>query len=249
MKTNQHRRFRCGRFIACDLFLLLLVVVANQAQGDAGSQGQRLARERIESILRQHVLQRGPWQPENVEVRVVSFQPLSLPPGQLNLRILKPAQGITPGLHTFLVAADIAGREEARFWLRAEVRIFEDVVVTSFPLAIREAVKAKDLRLERRDISALGTRPFTRIDEVIGQQAVRAIEVNEILTQRSLDRPTLLRRGSSITLVYETGSLRVETPGTAEENGKAGDLIQVRNPTSGKALRGLVLDGRTVRVN
>jgi flagella basal body P-ring formation protein FlgA len=41
----------------------------------------------------------------------------------------------------------------------------------------------------------------------------------------------------------------VETPGVAEEGGKAGDLIQVKNPTSGKLLRGLVLDGRTVRIN
>ena len=58
-----------------------------------------------------------------------------------------------------------------------------------------------------------------------------------------------MRRGSAIVLVYDSGSLRVETPGVAEEGGKVGDLIQVKNPGSGKLLRGLVLDGRTVRVN
>ncbi|MGH7930806.1 MAG: flagellar basal body P-ring formation chaperone FlgA, partial [Candidatus Binatia bacterium] len=57
------------------------------------------------------------------------------------------------------------------------------------------------------------------------------------------------RRGSTVILVYETGALRVETPGTAEENGRAGELIQVKNPSSGKLLRGRVLDGRTVRLD
>lgn len=231
------------------LLFLLLVSVANAVSEGADGPGVMLTRDKVERVLRQHVLQSGPWKPENVEVRIVSFQPISLPPGQVNFRIVRPVQGITPGVQSFLVAADIAGREATRLWLRAEIKTFDDVVVTSFPLGIRELVKAQDVRLERRDISSLSVRPFVQIDDVVGQQAVRAIEVNEILTQKSVDRPKLVRRGSSITLVYETGSLRVEAPGTAEENGKVGDMIQVKNPTSGKALRGLVLDGRTVRIN
>jgi flagella basal body P-ring formation protein FlgA len=58
-----------------------------------------------------------------------------------------------------------------------------------------------------------------------------------------------MKRGSSVTLVYETGSLRIETPGTAEEGGRVGDFIQVKNASSGKVLRGLVVDGRIVKVN
>ena len=64
-----------------------------------------------------------------------------------------------------------------------------------------------------------------------------------------LERPTLIKRGSSITLVYETGNLRIETAGIAEEGGKTGDFIQVKNASSGKALRGMVVDGRVVKIN
>lgn len=231
------------------LFFLLSVFVANTVAEGADGAGVMLTRDRVERFLRQHVLQSTPWKAENVEVRIVSFQPVLLPPGQVNFRVVRPAKGITPGLQSFLLAADIGGREATRLSVRAEIKTFEDVVVTSFPLGIREIVQAKDVRLERRDISSLPVKPFTNINDVVGQQAVRAVEMNEILTQKSVDRPKLVRRGSSITLVYETGSLRVEAPGTAEENGKVGDLIQVKNPTSGKALRGLVIDGRTVKIN
>jgi flagella basal body P-ring formation protein FlgA len=156
---------------------------------------------------------------------------------------------IAPGPQTFLVAAESDGKEQARFWVKAEVRVFEEVVVSSQPLVFNEVVAATDVRLERRDISLLNARPFYRIDDVVGQQVLRRISMNETLTQKNLDRPVLMRRGNAVMLLYETGVLRVETPGTAEENGRAGELIQVKNSVSGKILRGRVLDGRTVRMD
>ena len=121
--------------------------------------------------------------------------------------------------------------------------------MSSQALVSQEIVKANDVRLERREISGLQARPFYRMDDVVGQQVARAIPVNETLTQKRLERPTVMRRGSAVVLVYETGSLRVETQGIAEENGRTGELIQVKNPASGKLLRGRVLDGRLVSVN
>ncbi len=227
------------------LFLLILIVVVPGI--DAGTVA--LTQERMDRVIRQYVLDNGPWKPKNVEVRVLPFQPGSLPSGVVRYRILKPTKGITPGLQSFLVAAEVDGKEAARLWIRAEIRIFGDVLVTSYPLARHEIVSADKVRLEWRDISSVAARPFSRMDEVEGLEAARPLEVNAVLTQTSLERPTLIRRGSAITLVYESRSLRVETPGIAEEGGKAGELIQVKNLSSGKLLRGLVLDGRTVRIN
>ena len=229
------------------LFLLALASSVCITASYAPAQG--LTQEVMESVVRRYVLAEGPWKPENVEVRVLPFQPPSVPPGNVGYRILKPTKGITPGLRNLLVAADLGGKEAARLWIKAEIRVFDEVLVTSYPLAHYENVSADKVRLERRDVSSITARPFFRLEEVLGLQATRAIDVNEVLTQKSLERPTLIRRGSPIVLVYESGSLRIETPGYAEEGGKAGDLIQVKNASSGKLLRGLVLDERTVRVN
>lgn len=228
---------------------LFLILMASATLAHAGNQRQTLTNEKIEAVLRQFVLERAGWKPENLEVRIVPLQPVTVPSGQLNFRVLKPSQSLAPGLHSFLVAVDVAGKEEARLWLKTEIRVFDDVVVSTVPLGHREVVAVKDVRVARRDISALSAKPFLRIDDVVGRQAVRAIEANEILTQKALERPTLMKRGSSVTLVYETGSLRIETPGTAEEGGRVGDFIQVKNASSGKVLRGLVVDGRIVKVN
>lgn len=229
------------------VFLLSLFSVVIVSSSDA--QAQALTQEKMAMVVRQYVFANGPWKPKNIEVRVLPFQPVSLPSGTVSFRILKPTKGIRPGLQSLLVAAEVNGKEAARLWIKAEIRVFDNVLITSYPLAHHEIVSADKVRLEWRDISSVAARPFSRMDEVEGLEAARALEVNEVLTEKSLERPTLMRRGSPIVLVYESGSLRVETPGVAEEGGKVGDLIQVKNPDSGKLLRGFVLDGRTVRVN
>ena len=227
------------------LALLLGFGMAAQANGSQ----HLITKESLEPTLRHYTLQNGPWKADNIELRVLPFQPVTIPPGQVSYRVLQPARIATPGAQSFLVVAEIAGREEARLWIRSEIRAFDQVVVASAPLARQELVSAKDVRLERREVVGRAGRPFTRLDDVVGKQPTRPIEIGEILTQNSIDKPLLMKRGSAITLVFETGSLRVETLGVAEESGKIGELIQVKNPTSGKMLRGVVLDGRNVRVN
>ena len=249
MRLIFHRRNLFGGKARPLLRVLLIALAALGTMAQAEAQQQSLSREKVEAVLQQYVLANAPWKPENVEVRVLPFQAISLPAGAVSYRIVNSNRGVTPGLHSFLVAADVAGKEAAKIWIKSEIKVFDEVVVSSYPLAHHEPVRAKDVRLERRDISLLSARPFTRIEDVADQQASRAIEVNEILTQKSVDRPTVVRRGSPIILVYESGALRVETPGLAEEGGKLGELIQVKNPTSGKLLRGVVIDGRTVRID
>jgi flagella basal body P-ring formation protein FlgA len=224
-------------------FALLLTVAARSAASVT------LTAERIAIALQRHAVANSPWKSANVEVRVLWFQPVSLHFGPATLRVLRPVSGIAPGQQSFLIAAESGGKEQARLWVKADVKVFEEVVVASQPMLLREMVTWKDVRLERRDISGLNARPFYRVDEVIGQQVSRSIPVNETLTQRHLNRPTVMSRGHTVMLVYETNSLRVETPGTAEENGRTGELIQVKNSSSGKLLRGRVLDGRSVRVD
>jgi flagella basal body P-ring formation protein FlgA len=219
------------------------------AAATAGAQAQRVTKEKIEPVLHQYIVANGPWKADNIELRITPFQPVSVPAGAVSYKILKPTKGVTPGLHNFLLAAEIGGKEEARVWIKAAVRVFEDVVVSSYPLAHHETIKAEHLRMERRDVSSLSARPFTRVADVEGQQAIRAIEVNETVTQKMVERATLMRRGAQVMLLYETGSLHVEAPGIAHEPGKIGDVIQVKNPASGKLLRGVVIDARTVRVH
>lgn len=231
------------------ILLIVLALTVLTSTDAFGNQGQTLTAPRLEAALRSYVLQRAGWKGENLEVRIISFAPLALPGGALQLRVLRTSTGLASGSQTFYLSAEVDGKEEARFSARADLKVFQDVVVAVHPLAYRELLGPKDVRLERRELSSPNVKPFMRIEDIVGKQTARAIADDEILTHNVLERPTLMRRGSAITLLYETAGLRVETPGLAEEGGKAGEFIQVKNPASGKSLRGEVVDERTVKVN
>jgi flagella basal body P-ring formation protein FlgA len=228
---------------------VLVIAAIAVALAASSAAAMMLSAETIRATLQRHIVENSPWAAENVEVRVLSFQPVPLQSGAARLRVLRPVNGIAPGQQNFLIAVENGGKEEAKLWAKVDLRVFQEVVVSSQSLISNEIVTGKEVRLERRDISKLTARPFYRLDEVVGQQVARPITVNETLTHISINRPTLMRRGNAVLLVYENGGIRVEVPGTAEENGRAGELIQVKNPSSGKLLRGRVLDGRIVRID
>ncbi|MGZ8464306.1 MAG: flagellar basal body P-ring formation chaperone FlgA [Candidatus Binatia bacterium] len=227
--------------------LALLLGLALSVQAD-GSQTQPLDSGAVEAVLLRHMRQAEPRRLENLELRVLPFQPVLLPAGVARLRVVQSARGGI-GVQSFLIVADVGAKEEARFWVKAEVRVYDQVVVAARPIGRQESLSAKDLRLERREITSRTAQFFTRLDDVVGKQSTRSIQSDDVITANAIERPTLLKRGSPITLVFDSGSLRVETQGVAEEGGRMGDLIQVKNFTSGKMLRGVVLNERNVKVN
>ena len=245
---------------------LLAALGAAEIRADQRA-SQALGKEQVEQALREHVLKGGPWKAGQIEVRALSFKAPRLPAGETRLKVLKPGNGLGPGVHTFLLAAvpstplgagpstslragpsTSLRASEAEFWVRAEVKLFSTIVVSSRPLAHRQIITPEDVRLEVREVGAAPPRPFTKIDEAVGKMVTRSIEMNEPVTSAVAESPRVLRYGSPVVLVYETASLRVESPGLAVEGGKVGDTIQVKNASSGKMLQAVVLDARTVRV-
>lgn len=239
-------RMRRGWWMA---FFGSLMALLLSVSSYADAETQTLSQERVVETLRRYVLQRSVWRLDQVDIVLRSFTPVPVPVGNLGLVVLKPTRGITPGLHRFLVAVQVNGQEEARLWVDSDVRVFEDVVVTSQPLAHYEPVTPDKVRLERRNLGDLSLQPLTSLEALEGQQASRPIEVNRVVTAAMVEFPRVIRRGSMVTLVYESAGLYVETSGRATEPGRIGDRIRVENPSSGKVLEGQVLDDRRVRVN
>jgi flagella basal body P-ring formation protein FlgA len=143
----------------------------------------------------------------------------------------------------------INGREEARLWIDADVKVFVEVLVTSQPLAHFEPLSPDKVRLERRNLGESPAQPFTSFNDIQGKLAARPIEVNQVLAASLVELPQVIRRGATVSLRYESVGIRVEAPGRAMEPGRVGDRIRVENPDSGKVVEGQILDDRSVRVN
>ena len=211
--------------------------------------GQLLSQSQVEQTLRRYVLANGPWKADQVEVRALAFKPLPVRRGRIEMRVVKHGRIIGPGVQTFLLAVDVAGKEETQLWVRSDIKIYDNVVVSTRPLAQKEMIAPADVRLDWREIGGGAPRPYTRIEEVLGKQVSRSTAANEVLTVAQAEPPQVVRHGSAIVLVYENAHLRVETSGEALQAGKVGETIKVKNPASGKLLQGTIVDAKTVRVS
>ena len=85
-------------------------------------------------------------------------------------------------------------------------------------------------------------------DDVVGKVLKKNVAAGTVLTNQMLDSPRVIRRGGLVTIVGQSGPLFVKARGKAEEPGRLGDKIRVKNLSSGREVVGTVADDGTIIV-
>lgn len=135
-----------------------------------------------------------------------------------------------------------------RLYVRVQIRLFAPVVVTNHPLSRGAAISPGDIRLEERELSALPRGYLMALSQAEGLTVKRALTRGEPLRAALLERPRVIKRGQSVTLVAGTGGLQVKTTGTALKDGAVGDRISARS-ASRRIIEGVVTEDGQIRVD
>lgn len=137
-----------------------------------------------------------------------------------------------------------AGRE--RFVLsfstakgQVQLPLFVDVtpppmpaVVAIRPIGRGEIVKAADIELRTVDASTKSGGQHAvadSIEKLIGMEARQPIQPGDIVYTDSVQPRILVRRGDIITVVSQSGGIRVRTTGRATQDAAQGELVQVES--------------------
>ncbi|HME41976.1 MAG TPA: flagellar basal body P-ring formation chaperone FlgA [Syntrophorhabdales bacterium] len=86
------------------------------------------------------------------------------------------------------------------------------------------------------------------LQEVAAKVVKRDVPPGTVLTTLILDNPQVIRRGETVTIVAENRQLLVKAKGKAEEPGKVGERIRVKNLSSDREVVGRVAGDGTVVV-
>ncbi len=78
---------------------------------------------------------------------------------------------------------------------------------------------------------------FLSIDEVVGSKAKINIRENTPLKEYMIEPDYFVKRGSNVKIIYNKGIIHIELIGKALENGKKGQIINVKNLSSGKVIQ------------
>src|SRR5262249_44142197 len=103
-----------------------------------------------------------------------------------------------------------------------------------------QAIAPEQIAAEHGDFPLDESDALTEIAEVAGKTARRAITAGAMLRRSDLTEPQLVTAGQTVEVEVRNGTMRLVASGQAEQSGRRGDIISVRNPESGVRYRALV---------
>lgn len=228
--------------------LLLLVLLATVAAATPAYGANKVA-DALEAKLVEAVKARLGLAAETV-VRVTNVKPsdrkalagatsiisVDLPPGERG-----------SGRVTARVTVATKRGEESDLWVMAEVAIELPVVVAARAIRRGAQITPGDVKVERR--TDLRVQAFTDPGEVVGREAKQAIREGEVLDDRLVTLPVVIRRGDLVDAIVTGKAFRVRTRAEARESGAVGDVIRVQlTGKERKVVRGRVVSAKEVEV-
>ena len=217
------------------------ITVVAASQRIAGSDLVAVAREQVEAL-------------RAADAGSLSIQPMVLPPdltlpdGTLELKArIRPGTELV-GTVPVTVEAWVDGTQVRALSVALKVIPLVELLVAARLIPRGTMLTPEDVRVDRRGLIA-GVEPLREPAAILGQRALRTIAPGELIQPNQLESPPLVRRGDIVTLTVQGPGLTAVTQGEAREDGKAGQVIRVRNRTSGREVYGQVEGERAVRVS
>ena len=123
-----------------------------------------------------------------------------------------------------------------------------DVAVLTSDVARGAVIAEEDLEYKAVPLARANASIVRAITDVAGKETRRALRAGELIRTNDLKRPTLVAKGSTVTMVFEAPGMRLTAVGRALAEGAEGDTITILNPTSYRKVEAVVIKAGTVRV-
>ncbi|MBD3403641.1 flagellar basal body P-ring formation protein FlgA [candidate division GN15 bacterium] len=152
------------------------------------------------------------------------------------------------GLFSVLTTiTDAAGNTE-QAQVRLRITRFAEVVCATDRFGRFDLMQADRLTVERRDITRLREQPLLDVNNALGLRAARNIRRGDIVTMRDIEAIPDVEAGNDVTIVFEDGPCTITALGKALETGYRGEIVRVRNSSSGKIITAEISDNNSVTV-
>jgi flagella basal body P-ring formation protein FlgA len=210
---------------------------------------QRIEPRDVETAVMQAIQQHMPWDPQQTTVHELrGVEAVLLPPGPVEYDVTFPLNSDFLGPTSFTVAFRVAGNVEARQYGTAYIEVTQDVVTTARPIARNDIIEAADVRLTRMNMARVSAQVHRHAEDVVGKRAKRALQANTVIYAHEVENLPTVQKGDMVLMLAESALLKVSTIGEALESGMRGDTIRIRNVTSNREVRAIIVDKKTVKV-
>ena len=134
-------------------------------------------------------------------------------------------------------------------WARVRMAATMTRVIAVETLAPGKPVGNGQVRLETYDDFPLRIDTARSLDEVIGRMSLRPVRAGFPVLRSDLAEAFQVERGEMVQVTAVSGAAQLELEAQAEASGRQGDVISLRNPSSGKVFRARIeAKGRAIVV-
>jgi len=191
------------------------------------------------------------WAQADIVLTCSDPGPVTVADGELELAASRLI-GSPPGPVVVSVDVLVNGALSRTVMLRCDTAVALDVLVTTAMVQRHEALGAGNVAVERREFTILPRQLLTPEalfgDGAAGLRATRSLPAGTVLTQAMVETMPVVLKGAPVQIVAEGANFFIAAPGVALEDGRPGDIIQVRNETSGQIIRARVAAADRVEV-
>lgn len=169
-----------------------------------------------------------------------------LPAGGLRVEVI-PSVAQVVGSRHFTLIYKVDGRTVKNLSVSGKLEVLADVVVAQRNLRRGEIIDRQDVALASLDISKI-KQPLFYINDVIGKKVIRNIRSAQVVQEKNIDFPPLVKKGAFVKIIARRGGLLLTATGIAKQDGKLDDAIRVRNSASQKDITAKVVGADQVEV-
>lgn len=134
---------------------------------------------------------------------------------------------------TVLQGAAVVGERVATF----KVRRFGKQLRLLTNVRRGESIVAAQVIAVEGEWTALQGSPIFDANDLAGRVASHDLTAGTVLVSESLESPVLVERGDTVRLVLRAGALEIVAMGTAQRQGRKGEVIPVLNPSTQKVVQ------------
>lgn len=204
----------------------------------------------IREAIQTAILRQMPWPPEDVTISAIGFdENIQMPTGELSYRIVPNRGEDFLGKTILNLHLYVDGRVVRKVWAHANISVMADVVTLVRPLGKHQHVEMEDLALKRRDLAGLPSDAIRRIEDAVGNRALRMIYPDTVLRTSMISMPPVVNRGDVVKIVASSGAMTITATGLVKEQGRKGDMVRVVNTDSKRIVTARVAGPGTVEVD
>ncbi len=230
------------------LFTLLMstcLALSIQAQETALANTHQSLDE-IHQLVTEHIKQKIDQQIFEPSIQLRKLSPtLKLPKCKqpLELKDRNPSEGI--GRMTISVSCQ---QPNWRVFIPAVVNGKQAVVITTQGILKKAVIKDTDVKMALVPYKKIPQGSMIKLQAAIGMRTKKSIGANRILKIKDLQLPYWVLKKQQVTLISRIGSIQVRTKGIALQSGVEQERIAVKNSSSSKIIKGIVIAPNTVLI-